>query len=61
MTTDALKSARQQVEQLEGEMLEDIRTKAELLGFQLVKATEQSPKQKRKRRTKEEIAAAHAE
>lgn len=60
---DALKSARQQVTELENQMLEDVRAKAELLGLQLTKGEtkEPAPKQKRRRRTKEQIAADNAQ
>lgn len=58
METKALQEARQQVAELESEMLKDITTKAELLGYTLVKDGEKpEPKQKRKRRTRAEIEA----
>jgi len=37
-TIEGLKSARQQVAELEREMLEDVKAKATLLGYDLVKA-----------------------
>jgi len=37
-TIEGLKSARQQVAELEREMLEDVQAKAKLLGYDLVKA-----------------------
>jgi DNA-binding protein H-NS len=37
-TIEGLKSARQQVAELEREMLEDVQAKATLLGYELVKA-----------------------
>lgn len=58
MNTDQLKQARQQVTQLEEEMLVDLKAKAELLGLQLVTIEAPLPKVKRKRRTKAEIEAA---
>jgi predicted DNA-binding transcriptional regulator YafY len=59
-TIEGLTSARQQVAELEREMLEDVQAKATLLGYELVKAEGRPIKpQKRKRRTRAEIEATH--
>lgn len=60
MTTEALKKARDQVAQLEEEMIADIKHKAELLGLTITRLEASLPKVKRKRRTKAEIEAANA-
>lgn len=62
MTTDALKTARQQVADLENAMLEDLQAKAELLGLTLSRTDgkEAAPKQRRKRRTRAQIEADNA-
>lgn len=55
MENDALKTARQQVAELEAKMLEEVREKCALLGIDIGGAP--SPKQKRTRRTKAQIEA----
>jgi hypothetical protein len=63
MDTQDLKTARQQVAELEKTMLDDITAKAQLLGMKLVPiddAPPPAPKQKRKRRTKQELEADRA-
>jgi len=58
MDTNELKTARQQVAELEKTMLAEIEERAALLGYTLTKTGEPAPtKQKRTRRTKAQIAA----
>jgi len=55
MDTKALQAARQQVAELEAQMLEEVREKCALLGIDIGGAP--VPRQKRTRRTKAQIAA----
>jgi hypothetical protein len=55
-TLEELKKQRDETAELEREVFDDIKAKAALLGYTLTKESEpQAPKQKRKRRTKQEI------
>ena len=62
VTTQELQAILDQMNKIKEEMLQDVREKCEILGMKLVPASDDvpTPKQKRKRRTKAEIAADNA-
>jgi hypothetical protein len=56
MDIQQLKAAKDQLADVERQVLEDIKAKAALLGYELIQnGVKSEPKQKRKRRTKAEI------
>jgi hypothetical protein len=61
VTTQELQSILDQMNKVKEEMLQDVREKCAILGLKIVDdALPVAPKQKRRRRTKEQIAADNA-
>jgi hypothetical protein len=61
VTTQELQAILDQMNKVKEEMLQDVKEKCAILGLKIVEdAAPTAPKQKRKRRTKEQIAAGNA-